>query len=74
MFQTWIAAGLATADLGDGAWGWTKQGKELPREIRTLLVLMLAGQCKRELADLYKTDLAKLGFDENGFYLLDDYS
>ena len=43
--QILINKGLAVADLGDGAWGWTDLGKKtLPPQVRTILSNSMWGE------------------------------
>ena len=37
LLSNWIEHDLAVQDLGDGAWGWTEKGKEIPSYVRHLL-------------------------------------
>lgn len=69
MLLSWVAAGYAVTDLGDGSWGWTIEGKKIPEEVRTILSDALYGAVpKRWMLSLLNKNL----FDENGFALMDE--
>jgi hypothetical protein len=70
LLQNWVQHGLALADLGDGAWGWTEAGKaKASPMIRYLLSQLLEGS---KIPNFLFPDLQKSGFDENGFVLTDE--
>ena len=73
MHETWVKAGYAVFDLGDGSWGWTERGKKLPNEIRhTLSNLLYGGSIHKLDAKRLTRMLAEHGFNEHGFYLFDE--
>lgn len=70
MLASWIAAGLAVADLGDGAWAWSENGKRLLKpHIRTLLSWALHGK-KLERYELVMIEDEAAGLIDNHCYAI----
>lgn len=67
ILDTWVKAGYAVYDLGDGAWGWTQNN--LPAYERFILSQLLYSKSVEEF-EIQR--ILKYGFDRKGFALLDE--
>ena len=74
LLNSLIKNGYAVKDLGDGSWGWSKEGKKhISPIVLTILSDLLYGQkAPKGLEKTWKHFLNKAGFDEDGFPLQDD--
>ena len=67
LLDSWVKAGYATFDIGDGAWGWIKNCG-LPGHIRTVLSSLLYGEnwVSKPILDM----LPNYGFTRDGYPLI----
>ena len=78
LLSSWVHAGLAVPDAGDGAWSWTSLGQQrIPGHIQWLLGDLLYDGLTPYVVEnlrLWARTLADLGFDPKTGMVIDSDS